>query len=88
MRAEEFQNRAMGGTLRHRGAQTIGRKARQRQKAVCPCCVRKNPGERRKRHAGGILHRIFRPVKNCQPSVKQIRVVQASRGPGARGRND
>ena len=80
MRAEEVEHGPVSGRFADRPAQTLGREPGQREESLGAGCVRKDPGECRKCHTGSVLNRIFRPVKNCQPSVKQIRVVQASRG--------
>jgi hypothetical protein len=71
--------------LADRGAQAVGIEARNGQESLRAHCVRKDPGERVKRNPGGVLNRIFRPVNNCQASVKEIMVAKAFVGTEAPG---
>ena len=86
MRAQEIEHRAQRRGLEHHVAQAFGRESGQLEEAPGAGCVRKDPGERLKRNAGGVLNRIFTLLKNCQPSVKEIMVAIISfRGGGSIG---
>ena len=85
MRAKKIEHRAMRGRLADRFPQTVGSQPGQLEKPPRAGCVRKDPAERSKGNPGRVLNRIFRPVKNCQSSVKEIMVAKASVGAEASG---
>jgi len=75
----------MSRRLADRGAQAVGIEARHRKETPGPHGVRQDPAERLEGNPGGVLNRIFRPVNNCQPSVKEIKVAKAFVGTEASG---
>ena len=85
MRAQVIEHGAVGRRLTGNGPQCLGGEARKRHEALGACCVRKNPGERPKRDGCRVFNRIFRLIKNCQPSVKEIMVAKSFRGDGSNG---
>ena len=85
MRAQVIEHRAMGRGLSGNGAQRVGVEPGQCDETPAAGCVRKDPGQRPKRDSRRIFNRIFKPIKNCQPSVKEIMVAKASAGAGAIG---
>src|SRR5690606_34584319 len=76
--AEEVEHREVRPGLAERCPEGIGREPGEGEESLGPRCVRKDPGQRRKRQAGGVIYRIFRPVKNCQTSVKEIRLGRSA----------
>ncbi len=80
VRAKKLEHRAMGGGIADRGPQAFGRQARQRQETLGANRIRKDPAQRPKGNPCGVVKRLFSGVKNCQPSVKEIRSQQSSVG--------
>ena len=72
MGAQKIEHSAVCRRLVGGRAQGLGRQTCERYEALGARCVRKDPGEGPKRDGRGIVNRIFRPIKNCQPSVKEI----------------
>ena len=85
MRAKKIEHREVSRRLTDRGAQAIRIEPRYGQETLRAHCVRKDPGQGVQRDPGRVLNRIFRPVKNCQPSVKEIMVGKAFVGTKAIG---
>ena len=75
MGAEELEHRPVRGGIADGFTQAAWSQAGQVEKTLRALCVRKDPAERTKGNPCRVLNRIFRPVNNCQPSVKEILVA-------------
>ena len=85
MRAEEIEHRTVRRGLTDRCPQAIRRYACNIEETPGTHRIRKDPAERAKGKPCRVLNQIFRPVNNCQPSVKEISGRKASVGTEAIG---
>lgn len=85
MRAEEIEHREVSRRLAERGAQAVRIEAGNRQETRRARCVRQDPAERAKGNPDGVFNRIFKLIKNCQTSVKEVTGRKSSRGGGGIG---
>ena len=85
MRAKKIDNGEVRRRLADDGAQTVGIQPGYGEEPLGARGVREDPAERVKGNPGRVVYRIFRPVNNCQPPVKQLWSRHIFRGDGRAG---